>query len=59
MISITEVKEKVMAIPKQYMLISLGVLLVILFVLYRKHQSEKMGNTISDRHTTHSGFAWW
>jgi hypothetical protein len=59
MISMTDVKVKVMAMPKQYIILISIVVLVVLFMLYRKHQSEKMGNTIGDRHTAHSGFAWW
>ena len=47
------------SMPKQYLVgISIAIA-IILYVLYKKHQTEKLGNTIGDRRTTHSGFNWW
>lgn len=47
------------SMPKQYLVGISIVIVVILYVLYKKYQTEKLGNTIGDRRTTQSGYAWW
>jgi c-di-AMP phosphodiesterase-like protein len=42
----------------KYIIISL-IIVIILFILYKKHQNEKFGDTIGDRRPTSYGFAWW
>jgi hypothetical protein len=51
--------DTIKQLPRNQLIIGGIIIVVILFLLYQRHQTEKMENTIGSRRTTHSGFAWW